>query len=111
MALQLNCTEQQMKILERDFLVSSQENNNYGMDVDKKTKKNGRKAMKGISKKINNPPRKKTGLLNLSNEIGQERSRCVKMWEPSTKQILRMDTRKGFPSAIRKETESTPSCN
>ena len=35
MALQLNCTEQQMDVLERDFLVSSQENNNYGTDVDK----------------------------------------------------------------------------
>ena len=61
-----------MKILERDFLVSSQENNNYGIWMWIKTKKNGRKAMKGISKKINNPPRKKTGLFNPSNEIGQE---------------------------------------
>jgi len=61
-----------MKILERDFLVSSQEKTTIMAWMWIKTKKNGRKAMKGISKKINNPPRKKTGLFNLSNEIGQE---------------------------------------
>jgi len=62
-----------MNILERDFLVYIIiRNQQLWYTCGCKQNKNRRKDMKGISKKINIPPRKKPSLSNLSNEIGQE---------------------------------------